>query len=82
VGAGATESTADIAGPRYPILSRKHIQWIMHSLYNFYMWEPRSPSRQWDVEITPISTLHNRICRSRRKMAIVYPTADIVGFGG
>lgn len=82
VGAGATETTAANGGPRFPFLSRRQIKWVMHSTYNFYMWEPRSPSRQWDVEISPVSTLHNRICRSRRKLAIVYPSDDIVGFGG
>lgn len=81
VGAGATEVNADKAGPRFPFLSREHIKWFMHSKYNFYMWQPRSPDRQWDVNISPISTLHNRMCTSRRKLAIVYPTADIVGFG-
>lgn len=80
VGAGATESTADVKGPRFPFLSRRHIKWVMHSTFNFYMWEPRTPSRQWDVEITPVSTLHNRLCRSRRKLAMVYPSANITGF--
>lgn len=82
VGAGVTESAADKAGPRFPFLSREHIKWFMHSKYNFYMWETRTPDRQWDVNISPISTLHNRMCTSRRKMAIVYPSADITGFGG
>lgn len=82
VGAGATEVGADKSGPRFPFLSREHIKWFMHSQYNFYMWETRSPDRQWDVNISPISTLHNRMCTSRRKLAIVYPSAEITGFGG
>jgi hypothetical protein len=82
VGAGVTESAADIAGPRYPILSRKHLQWVMHSTFNFYMWPTRTPARQWDTEISPISTLHNRLCTSRRKMAMIFPATDVTGYGG
>jgi hypothetical protein len=77
-GAGVVETAADIAGPRFPLLSREHIAWFFHSKFNFYFWPEKNPARQWDTTIYPISTLHNRICRSRRKMGILYPSADIV----
>lgn len=75
-GNGATETSADVTGPRFPLLSRQHIAWFFHQKFNFYFWPEKSPSRQWDTTIYPISTLHNRICRSRRKMGILYPSAD------
>jgi hypothetical protein len=88
-GLGATETGTNsvgtavaVAGPRFPVLSRKHLKWIMHSTFNFYMWPTRTPARQWDTEISPISTLHNRFCTSRRKMGIIAPAVAVEGFGG
>lgn len=80
VGAGVTESAAAVAGPRFPLISKKWIRWFMHAQFNFYMWDAKYPARQWDTEIHPVSTLHNRMCLSRRKLAIVFPNTTIAGF--
>lgn len=78
VGAGVTEANADNAGPRFPLISRKWMRQIFHEKYAFYMWPSKIPTKQHDTEIIPVSTLHNRVCTSRRKMAMIYPGgADI-----
>lgn len=77
VGSGVVESAADNIGPRFPLISRRWLRQIFHEKYAFYMWPAKVPTKQHDTEIIPISTLHNRVCLSRRKMAMIYPLADI-----
>lgn len=77
VGAGVTEMNADKAGPRFPLISKRWIKWFWHSDFYFRMWPTKYPSRQWDTEIHPVTCMHNRIALSRRKLAMIYPSADI-----
>lgn len=74
---GATEMAADKQGPRFPIISKKMLRWYFHSDFYFHMWEKQTPYDVPDTDITYVSTLHNRFCRSRRRMAMVYPKSNI-----
>lgn len=84
LGAGVTEadSTAASKGPRFPLVSRKWFRQFMHAKYYFHMWPAQTPDRQHDNVVIPISTLHQRMFLGRRKMAMIYPVANITGFGG
>jgi len=79
LGAGVTEmsSSAAVSGPRFPLISKKWLRWFFHSDFNFYMWPTKYPAKQWDTEIHPVSIMHNRLCLSRRKMAMIYPSSNI-----
>lgn len=81
VGAGVTEMSASGSkqGPRFPIIGKKWFRWFFHSTFKFHMWPAKFPSKQWDTEIRPISSLHNRMLISRRKLAMVYPQTNITG---
>lgn len=77
VGSGQTEAGADNSGPRFPIISKKWLRWFFHTDYYFYFWPTKYPSLQWDTEFHPVTCLHNRMATSRRKLAMVFPLADV-----
>lgn len=79
-GAGALEGAADNKGPRFPLVSRRWFRQFFHNKYWFYMWPAQVPDRQHDNVVIPITCLHQRMFLGRRKMAFVYPVADITGF--
>lgn len=77
VGAGVTEMSADLAGPRFPLISKKWLRWFFHTDYFFYFWPTKYPALQWDTEFHPVTCLHNRLATSRRKLAMIFPMADV-----
>lgn len=78
VGSGVSEMSADLAGPRFPLVSKKHLRWFFHTDYYFYFWPTKYPSLQWDTEFHPVTCLHNRLATARRKMGIMFPMNDVV----
>lgn len=83
-GAGVAEwDTASAnAGPRFPLVSRRWYRQFFHNKYWFHMWPAQTPDRQHDNVVIPVTCLHQRMFLGRRKMAFIYPTADITGFIG
>lgn len=77
VGSGALETAADISGPRYMWAAREWIKPIFHSSRYFHMRPEIVPSSQPDTTIKVAACWYNLFPRSRQKLGMVYPRADI-----
>lgn len=78
---GALSTSADTtnsnAGPRYVGLTAEHIKCVWHS--GMYMRKKPSfnPDDQPHVNVQTLDTWLNRVCTSRRRQCIVYPSANL-----
>lgn len=66
-------------GPRYMLASKSWLKPVFHDEHYFAMRPEITPSGQPDAKINVMSLWYNIWCRSRRKLAFVYPSADITG---
>lgn len=81
-GAGVTEENADNKGPRFPLVNKRAFRQFVHNKYWFHMWPAKSPDRQHDNVVIPVTCMHQRMFLQPRRCAFIYPVADITGFGG
>lgn len=71
-----TEATADHKGPRYYLINRGAIKMWFHTDHFFKTKAPYFLPEQPDVWVSVTDLWSNFFCRSRRRNAIVYPSAD------
>jgi hypothetical protein len=78
-GAAATSATTtnSNAGPRYLGMTREHIKCVWHSAMYMHAHPEIRPDSQPHVHVMPTDTWLNRVCTSRRRHLIVYPSANL-----
>jgi len=73
----ATESAADKSGPRFYFMSKDALRKIFFKDRYFHAHKPAQDIRQPHVWVQNFEIWCQLWCRDRRKLGIVYPTADI-----
>lgn len=69
--------TNGVAGPRYYWLNAKYLCPVFHTTRYMYKHDPMRHPNQPFTTIQPIDSWYNMVCRSRRRLGIVYPSVDV-----
>lgn len=66
-------------GPRFALASKEWLKPVFHSDHYFAMRPDIIPSAQPDTKVKMVNCWYNIFPRSLKKMAFIYPSADITG---
>jgi len=72
-----TDTTNSNAGPRYVGITRTHMKCMWHSARFMQPMDEIRPENQPHVHVMPMDTWLQRVCTSRRRQLVIYPSANL-----
>jgi hypothetical protein len=75
--AGGAGAGPEVIGPRYYFINTNYLKFVVHTDNYCKMTDPFMPSSQPFTRVQVMDLWNNNVCRSRKRLGIVGPSADI-----